>query len=479
MSLWKIAWRSIQQRALASTLTAISMALGVALVVAVLVIHSVLDHSFRRGAQGYNLIVGAKGDQLRLVLNTVFHLTEPVGNIPYSYYEEFVHGRFAAAVETAIPVCMGHDYLGLPAVATVPDMFERLTYLEDQSYEFAEGRNFNADSHYEAVVGATAARETGLTIGSKFRPVAKAVEAGHRGEEGHDEFTVVGVLAPTGTPNDRALFLNIEGFFRCPAHQQGPSLSNKLLTAKAEDREPDDGKGEAPKTPAAGSNDSHDHAEPAKASPGEPHHAGPSDAHEHHDQCDHDHDHDHVHRELTAILVCTDESRLQLAMALPDVVNRESVAQAVMPSEIIARLFDGIVGNVQVLLLILACLVVIVAGMGIMVSIYNSMSDRRHEIAIMRSLGASRATVMVVVLLESILLSLGGGALGLLLGHGLIGALGPAIAQSTSIQVSMFHFQWVELVLIPGLVALASIVGYLPAVAAYRTDVAKSLASGG
>jgi len=109
------------------------------------------------------------------------------------------------------------------------------------------------------------------------------------------------------------------------------------------------------------------------------------------------------------------------------------------------------------------------------VSIYNSMSDRRHEIAVMRALGANRSIVMVVILMESILLSLGGGLFGELLGHGLIGALGPTIYRETGVIVSAFEFQTIELILIPGLIILATIVGYLPAVAAYQTDVAKSL----
>ena len=86
MSLWTIAWRSIQRRSVASTLTAFSMALGVALVVAVLLVLGVVSESFRSNSSlGYNLLVGAKGGRLQLVLNTVYYLSQPVENIPYDY----------------------------------------------------------------------------------------------------------------------------------------------------------------------------------------------------------------------------------------------------------------------------------------------------------------------------------------------------------------------------------------------------------
>ncbi len=104
MSLWKIAWRSIQQRALASTLTAVSMALGVSLVVAVLVIHSVVYQSFHRGGEGYNLIVGAtKGSRLELVLASVYYIGQPVENIPYSYYKSLHEGELSAKCEWPFP----------------------------------------------------------------------------------------------------------------------------------------------------------------------------------------------------------------------------------------------------------------------------------------------------------------------------------------------------------------------------------------
>lgn len=445
MSLWKIAWRSMQQRAVASWLTAISVGLGVALVVAVLVIHAVVDRSFRRGAQGYDLIVGAKGGQLQLVLDTVFHLGQPMDTIPYSYLKEFTEGRFVPAVKTAIPVCTGHDYSGFRAVATVPEMFEELTYLDGRPYEFLKGRNFRTENFFEAVVGYRVAEQTGLTVGSQFRPVQAAVTDPAGGHE-DEPFTVVGVLAPTGTPNDRALFLNLEGFYRCRAHSGGPSFEKKLL---------------AQSSFAAGGGDQSETDAPSGASD---------------ENAEHAEDVPEEQRRLTAILVVLDmEEEPQLAMTLPDVINEEPVAQAVAPARVIFELFDGVVGNVQLMLLILAVLVVVVAGIGILVSIYNSMSERRHDIAIMRALGASRNTVMAIILIESILLSLGGGLLGMLLGHGLVAVLGPTIADQTGVLVSALDFQIVELILIPGLIALATAVGYLPAVAAYRTDVARAL----
>ena len=91
MSLFRIALRSILQRGVASLLTMLSMALGVMLVVAVLSIHGVVSQSFRNNASlGYNMLVGAKGGEEQLVLNSVFYLSKPIENIPYTYYLEFL-----------------------------------------------------------------------------------------------------------------------------------------------------------------------------------------------------------------------------------------------------------------------------------------------------------------------------------------------------------------------------------------------------
>lgn len=461
MSLIKIAIRSIQQRGVASSLTMFSMALGVALIVAVLVVYGVVNQSFRGSANGYEMIVGKKGSSLQLVLNTVYHLGRANEPLPWTYYKEFQDGgQFAGIVRYAIPYCLGDNYEGHRIVATTPEMFEAFEFAPGRKYEFAAGRNFGqaaalaageklppkqptmvlpdedeagAEEHHdhkvppffnEAVIGALVARQTGLKVGDSFEPTHGVSETadGHK----HDPVKVVGVLKPTGTPNDQALFMNIEGFFLLDGHSKS----------------------------------------------GE-HHHGPLPEEE---------------REVSAILIKCRE--IGAAPGLAQRINEGDIAMAAYPRSEISTLIDKMVGPVLKLLLVVAGLVVVVAGVGIIVSIYNSMNERRREIAIMRSLGAGRGKVLSIVMLESLLLALGGGVLGFLLGHGLLAAAGPAILDRTGVEVGFFNFPTaeislkhgvivypIELVLLPALVLLAGLVGYFPAMAAYKTDVSRALSN--
>src|SRR3982751_1765797 len=134
MPFWKIAWRNMEQRGLASALTALSMALGVAVMIAVIVIYSVAVRQFEQNAQGYHVIVGGKGGALQLVLSTVYHIGQPLYPIPYSYYEKFLPGgEFADATAVAIPQCLGDSYQApngtmFRVIGTSPDLFDKIHY---------------------------------------------------------------------------------------------------------------------------------------------------------------------------------------------------------------------------------------------------------------------------------------------------------------------------------------------------------------
>ncbi len=463
MSFWKIAWRNIEQRALASTLTAFSMALGVATMIAVIVIHSVAVKQFSQDAQGYHLIVGGKGGAMQLVLSTVYYLGQPLYPIPYSYYEKFQPGgEFANETELAIPICLGDSYVApdgraFRVVATTPELFDKIHYGTNRDgspkgYEFQPGgRNFKSDDYFEAVVGSVVAANSGLKVGDEVSPTHGVGGEGHK----HRGFKVVGILKPTGTANDRAVFINIEGFYLLEGH----------ALAHGEHHE-----GEAAE---------HDHEHAAEHTVAAEHEHDHEHAEEHAEQGEHLHPLPLEDREVTSILVlCSDNVRAPAV--LDNAINKGEgrIAQAVFPGREVTSLLESIVGPVRLVLLVLTVLIIVVAGISILVSIYNSMSERSHDIAVMRALGASRGAVMAIILVESILLSLGGGVLGMLLGHGMIGLASPYVEARTGVSLGLLEFDWQELVLLPGLVVLASLVGFLPAVAAYRTDVAKSLSRG-
>jgi putative ABC transport system permease protein len=551
MSIWTIALRSIQQRWLPSLLTAFSMALGVTLMVAVVTIHGVVTAQFRNNATlGYNMIVGPEGGKLQLTLNSVYYLSQPIDNVDYRFYLEFYpvevrdpqirnsyavqtqeaawraaalsaaspagglwnqlglellrgasqesldlgrDGKFADYTAFAIPLCMGDYYGRFRVVGTTPDMFDVLPKF-GRAFEFAQGRNFQRwtreNGYFEAVVGSEVAREMNVQVGDEVYP-AHGDPDGHAHEDG---FRVVGVLGPSGSPNDRAVFVNMEGFLLMAQHAKplaDPDKEEaeivKEVTAGGDPAQPPAPADGAPADGAPADGAPADGADDAGAS-GE---QSPSAAQEEEDRLAF-RPLPLENREVTSILLRT--SSPLIAPSLQYVINDTDGYQVVQPIKEIYDLLDLFVTPVQQLLLVLTLLIIVVSGVSILVSIYNSMSERRGEIAVMRALGASRGTVMMIILSESIILSLGGGLCGLILGHALNGLASPLVEARTGVAIGFFDFApavnifeffglppwyevvlWPELLLIPILMVLAILVGLLPALAAYRTDVADSL----
>lgn len=446
----KIAWRNVEQRWVASSLTGLSMALGVAVMICVIVIHAVAVKQFEQDAQGYELIIGSgRGSKTDVVLSTVFHIGTPLFPVPYAYYRQFTDGRFSDVTEVAIPYCLGDSYEAgdrlFRVVGTTPDLFGKIQYGTDEegrplNYEFEKGRNFRAEYCYEAVIGSVVAAQSDLDIGSRFNPTHGL---GAEGEK-HQEFEVVGVLAPTGTANDRALFVNIEGFFLLEGHAN-PSAHQGIEPPDATSAPPEELKGVI--TPEVCYDNDGDEVEPLPP----------------------------AQREVTSILVKCNNP--YAPNSLTWAINKDPSAsmQAVAPAGVVSRFLEETVGPIRVVLLVLAVLIVVVAGVSILVSIYNSMSERSHDIAVMRALGASRWAVSLIVLFESILLSVCGGLAGIVLGHAIVGLAAPYVVETTGVRLAPWQFDQTELIVIPALVVLAAIAGSLPALAAYRTDVARAL----
>lgn len=460
MNLFTIALRNLQQRGLASLLTMLSMALGVAMVVLVLGISWLVTESFDRNSNvGYNLIVGSKGGSLQLALNSVFYLSKPIEVIPYEEYLELIPGQdgrrneieriggrvaepdragafsmFTSGGGFAIPICLGDYYGKFRVVATTPDFFDKLRHgpMGDEEYEFAEGRNIfdysPENGYFEAVLGSQVAR----TMGKKVGDTLQASHGDPDGEGHGEEFKIVGVLAPTGTPNDRAAFINLEGFYHMDNHSRVvPDLANP--DEHKVDVEKKVGLDQPPRLPLE-------------------------------------------RRDLTAVLVKTSQGIFAVNMQRS--INKRLNTQAVSPLSEIAGLLQIFVTPIRNVLLALTVLICVVSAVSILVSIYNSMNERRRDIAVMRALGARRDKIVAIVLLESLLIALVGGLLGWFGGHLAAVLCSGFIEEQTGLRVGMFNtISWQELTLIPGLVVLAVLAGVIPALAAYRTEVSKNLSS--
>ena len=418
------------------------------------------------------------------------------------------HGLFQNYTEIAIPILLG-DYFHLAdkdlewrVCATNRDFFDKLVLdVDTQShFKFAQGRCFdNTDpevGYFGCVLGAVAARQSGLKIGERIQ-VTHGIPGTSSSHLHDQEFTVLGILAPTGTPHDRVVFVNMEGFYLINDHIK-PVADDSVLSQKPMEVDPfAEEEAEAHSDPSPESKPAEIIGDPSMLNrtplPIE-------------------------HREITSVLVRTSKEDPYdlLGLYLPPKIKEgglsdslkwsafrperaQTGAQAVNPISQVTQFFAFYVDPARMLLLALTIMICVVSGLSILVGIYNSMSQRHHEIAVMRALGANRSKVMLIMLLEAVLLALAGGLLGWVSGHTLNAAISPYVESQTGVGLGFWQFApkvpvfaqlfgnsilppsllqfsvSPELLIVPGLIFLAIMVGFYPAVSAYRTDIAKSL----
>jgi putative ABC transport system permease protein len=450
MNLFIIVIKNMRQRVLATLLTALSVALGVALTVAILLIRHGMQQRFEQSTLGYEMVVGAKGSPLQLVLNTVFNLDISPGNVSWKLFEEL---RDDKRVKFAAPFSVGDNYKGFRIVGATDTYLKDFEFAEGEKFRLAEGRIFNFNEPAlkeafeeatgrareriarergetpplappqpkhehaetaEAVIGATAAQETGLKIGQTFVAAHGVQDTASAEHHEHNPWTVVGILSPTHTACDRAIYINLDSFYHIEGHEVRPTKEEE----QEKDNDPDAG-------------------------------------------------------QISAIVL---KLRSPLsALPLYREINDRTDAMAAFPAAEVRKLFD-IVGNVDRVLFAQAILIIIVAGIAVAVSIYNSMSERRREIAILRALGARRQTIFTIVVLEAMMICTLGGVGGILAGHAIVGVANAVLVRASGFQVAAGQFQWMELAVLAGCILLGALSGLGPAARAYRTEVAENLA---
>jgi putative ABC transport system permease protein len=225
MNLATISLAYLKARSLNTLLNILLLALGVATIVLLLLATTQLDQRMRRDAQGIDLVVGAKGSPMQVILSSIYHLDVPTGNIPYKQALEISKHR---AVKKAIPLALGDSYKGARIVGTTP------AYLEHYDAKFAQGKRW--EKTLEAVIGAEVAQRTGLKLGDKFNGSHGLGDKGDAHEE--HPYVVVGVLERAGTVLDRIVMASVESVWAMHAsHLEIKDISDIANAMKEEDKE--------------------------------------------------------------------------------------------------------------------------------------------------------------------------------------------------------------------------------------------------
>jgi len=393
----------LKARSLNTALNVLLLALGVATITFLLLATHQLEDRMQRDARGIDLVVGAKGSPMQIILSSIFHLDVPTGNIPYTQALEIQRHR---VVKKSIPLALGDSFHGFRIAGTLHD------YVAHYGARPAAGRLW--DKPLEAVLGADVAATTGKGVGGKFTG-SHGLGGGGADHESLP-YTVVGILAPSGTVLDRLVLTGIESVWAM--HGEHHDIKDVMEIAKhMKDEE----------------------------------------------------------KEYTALLIQY-ASPLGAAI-LPRYVNNNSQMQAASPAYEMTRLFK-IVGVGIDVLRGFALVLMVSAGLSVFIALYNALNERRYDLAVMRTLGARPGTLMALMLFEGLLLAVLGAVLGLVLGHVLTEVLGMALKAAQQVTVTGWAWIHAELWLIALAVAVGVAAALVPAWRAYRTDIAGTLARG-
>ncbi len=412
MKLPTLVVKSLRQHALSSALAVVSIALGVALLVSVASLREQTHRNFTQEGLGVDAILGPKGSPLQIVLNSLYHLEEMPGKVKWTYYKKVLE---APVVESGIPFITGHSYAGFRVNAIDPRFFTEFEYLPGQHFSFNPGRGGQGRMFAgldEAVAGAEAARELHLQLGQTFNPTCGV----NPGDKVHYEKDIrfVGILAPTGTPHDRAIYIPLLAFYTLGGHGsdvQGMAINEdqREISGAFLKIRPGRGGGQNP-----------------------------------------------------------------LVQGLEYDINQSAQAQLIRPSEVLPKLFS-IIGWVDRVLVGIAILVTALALLFLFVALVSALRERRRDLALMRCLGATRRTVFGLVMAESLIISLAGAVLGLAFGHAIVAVGSEFIRVETGLRFSAGYVSGADLFVLPAAMLLGLVAGLMPSVQAYRLGVLQNL----
>ncbi|WP_068604169.1 ABC transporter permease [Paenibacillus swuensis] len=358
MTLWKFTLLSMRGRWATTAITAISMMVASALVFTILILSNGLDETIKRQSATYDLVAGAEGSSMQLVLSSLMRMDVPLGNISYELYEKMQQDK---RVLQAVPVALGDSYLGVPIVGTTKAYFQPYRAGMKTRFQLVGGNWFHQEG--EVVLGSEAARTLKLQVGDTFY----SNHGTDLSSEVHDQLQhqVVGILRPTGNADDLTVFTTLESVWHVHEHQEEPSSTTDTHTA--------------PET-----------------TPEEP-------ASEH-------------EREITAILIKPEQ--LGYAPQLKSELDAAEGVQAVYTVQTFRKLLANLDWGKQ-LVYVLSGISIALAGILVILTMLNAHERRRSETSVLRAIGVSKRVILQCLILETLLITVigtaGGGIVSFLL----------------------------------------------------------------
>ncbi|WP_440878357.1 ABC transporter permease [Vibrio natriegens] len=409
-----LAWKSLMNRKATALLTVMTVAISVVLLLGVERIRTQAKDSFANTISGTDLIIGGRSGQVNLLLYSVFRIGNATNNIDWKSYQEFSQHR---SVDWAIPISLGDSHKGFRVMGTNHSYFEHFKYGSKQPLTFKKGREFKG--LFETVIGADVAKALGYQIGSEIIIAHGISDVGF---SRHDNlpFKVVGILAPTGTPVDKTVHVSLEAI---EAIHVGWESGANL--------------GAAPK------------AEVLKTVDFQP-------------------------KQITAMLVGL-KSRIQ-TFALQRQINTypQEPLSAIMPGVALHELW-GMMSVAEQALMAVSGFVVVAGLLGMLSSLLTSLQERRREMAILRAMGARPRHVFSLLISEASLLTAAGIISGVAGLYSILALLQPIMQQHYGIHLTLNFLSSYEWMLL-GFVQCAGImIGFIPALRAYRQSLSDGM----
>lgn len=395
MNIFKLSIKNIFNKPLSSTISLALLILGIGIISLLLQLNSLIKNQMNNNLKGIDMVVGAKGSPLQLILSSVYHVDSPTGNISYKEADEISKNKM---VGSSIKLLYGDNYKGFRIVGA------EKKYIELYGAVFKKGNDWNKP--FEVVVGSKVSKELKINLGDEFVSSHGLRENGEPHD--HKSFKVVGLLEPSNSVIDQLIITSPTSVWNI---------------------------------------------------------------HDDHDHLDED-EHQNDEKEITAMLIKF-KSPMNI-IQFPRLINEKTNLQAAVPSYEISRLFKIFGFGIETLSY-LAYIIILVSGFSLLINLFNSMNDRKYEMALIRTLGGSRLQLSKMIIFESLTLTISGFLLGLLFSRLGVILVSSLIEDSINYNLNSFNILIEEYWLLILSFLIGLIASLIPVIQVYKMNISKIL----